>query len=252
MILSRRFGKAVRRGRRTDPMSSDPRTTGPEAFVIPLRQKEKRAVTVARAILHGIHDERASPPAPACPRDHHVDRYQVARSTFREALRILEVQGLISIKFGPDGGPVVRRPTPRDFSHVLTSVPAGPRRDAARPVRRPPLRRAVHGGAGAPGAVIVGPGADLRAVLARTADAVEWPDFVDAMASFHTRVLSMSGDPVLDLWAVTLQTNGRLPHRRPVLRRVAGHDPPRAPRHRPGHPRPRRGHRLRPDGRPHG
>ncbi len=36
-----------------------------------------------------------------------VDQYQVSRASLREALRLLEVQGLIRLKPGPGGGPVV-------------------------------------------------------------------------------------------------------------------------------------------------
>jgi DNA-binding FadR family transcriptional regulator len=36
-----------------------------------------------------------------------VDHYQVSRASLREALRLLEVQGLIRLKPGPGGGPVV-------------------------------------------------------------------------------------------------------------------------------------------------
>ena len=36
-----------------------------------------------------------------------VEEYGVSRTSFREALRLLEMQGLISLKPGPGGGPVV-------------------------------------------------------------------------------------------------------------------------------------------------
>ena len=36
-----------------------------------------------------------------------VEQYDVSRASLREALRLLEVQGLIRLKPGPGGGPVV-------------------------------------------------------------------------------------------------------------------------------------------------
>lgn len=45
-----------------------------------------------------------------------------ARSTLREALRHLETRGVISIRQGVSGGPVVRRPQSRDLAEVLTLI----------------------------------------------------------------------------------------------------------------------------------
>ena len=49
-----------------------------------------------------------------------IEEYGVGRAFVREALRILEVQGLISIKAGPGGGPVVAEVSTRDFGRMST------------------------------------------------------------------------------------------------------------------------------------
>ena len=49
-----------------------------------------------------------------------VERYGVARGTVREALRILEVNGLISMRVGPGGGPAVRNATPADYGRAMS------------------------------------------------------------------------------------------------------------------------------------
>jgi len=36
-----------------------------------------------------------------------VEQYHVSRESLREALRLLEAQGIVSIRRGPGGGPVV-------------------------------------------------------------------------------------------------------------------------------------------------
>jgi DNA-binding FadR family transcriptional regulator len=46
----------------------------------------------------------------------------VGRTTLREALRLLESRGVITIRSGPGGGPSVRRPQPRDLSEALTLI----------------------------------------------------------------------------------------------------------------------------------
>ncbi len=46
--------------------------------------------------------------------------YGVGRSSVREALRLLETQGLIVMRPGLGGGPIVGRPSPIDFGKTMT------------------------------------------------------------------------------------------------------------------------------------
>src|SRR3546814_18656592 len=49
-------------------------------------------------------------------------RYDVARATLREALRFLELQGVIHLQLGRGGGPVVARPQTGDFANSLSLI----------------------------------------------------------------------------------------------------------------------------------
>jgi DNA-binding FadR family transcriptional regulator len=51
-----------------------------------------------------------------------VESYNVGRTTMREALRLLETRGVITIRSGPRGGPVVRRPNSTDLGEALTLI----------------------------------------------------------------------------------------------------------------------------------
>lgn len=48
-----------------------------------------------------------------------VERYGVARGSLREALRYLELQGVLRIKSGPGGGPVIQTPDGGHFASTL-------------------------------------------------------------------------------------------------------------------------------------
>lgn len=70
-------------------------------------QTRKKSVLLAQLIVDEIvtsglsEGDRLAPEAEMC------EVYGVGRSTIREALRVLENQGVITIKTGPGGGPVV-------------------------------------------------------------------------------------------------------------------------------------------------
>lgn len=75
---------------------------------------------VVRALLDHIlaEDLQAGDPLPN-ERDM-VEWLGVARSSIREALRLLEAQGVIAIRTGPNGGPTVREPTADMFAATTT------------------------------------------------------------------------------------------------------------------------------------
>jgi DNA-binding FadR family transcriptional regulator len=49
-----------------------------------------------------------------------MEQYDVSRASLREALRVLEVHGLLAIKPGPGGGPILREVTSADVARTLS------------------------------------------------------------------------------------------------------------------------------------
>jgi len=95
-----------------------------------------------------------------------IERFQLGRGSVREALRILEVHGIIQLRSGPGGGPVVaavRPPATSPGPSPFTSIRSGPRwaswsmpgpsSSPSSPVSRPSTRTPT-----APGAASRGPG----------------------------------------------------------------------------------------------
>ena len=79
----------------------------------------KMAIRVAQGIVSEIASKHLLPGAKLPPEHEMVERYGVARATLREALRFLELQGVLSIKPGPGGGPVVGEPHTRNLASTL-------------------------------------------------------------------------------------------------------------------------------------
>ena len=108
----------------------------------------KAAMLVAQRIMHDVFAGR-KPGNLLLPERTMLEKYQTGRGTLREALRLLEFQGVIALKPGPRGGPVLQDPDaspPRQHPRAAhaaqgRAVPQhrrGPHRDGAddQPARR--------------------------------------------------------------------------------------------------------------------
>lgn len=82
--------------------------------------QEKIAMRIARDIVRKIGSEEISSGDPLPSEVDMATSYNVGRTSIREALRILEVQGLVSIRTGPGGGPIVTDPTTADAGRMLS------------------------------------------------------------------------------------------------------------------------------------
>ena len=81
---------------------------------------EKVASRVARMIVEDIVESGRKPGDALEPESLMLERFGISRASLREALRILETQGLITIKPGPRGGPSVAPVSSIDFGRMAT------------------------------------------------------------------------------------------------------------------------------------
>jgi GntR family transcriptional regulator, transcriptional repressor for pyruvate dehydrogenase complex len=93
--------------------------TGGEPTNFPHRS-EKISEVVARQIVREIARRKFVPGTMLPSEAVMLERFGVARASLREALRILETYGLITIRPGPGGGPVIQDLTSREFARSST------------------------------------------------------------------------------------------------------------------------------------
>jgi DNA-binding FadR family transcriptional regulator len=134
-----------------------------------------------------------------------IERFGVSRPSLREALRILETEGLISVVRGVQGGVVVHRP-----DHKLTARTAALVLQArnvsladvfdARTIIEPAAVRLVASGRGHRGSAKA-----LRGLIGAQEDVIEDPQaFGHANAEFHRELVGMAGNQTLSIVAEML------------------------------------------------
>src|ERR1700710_1676577 len=79
----------------------------------------KTAMRVAQRIVDDVVRGGATTGSSLPPERIMLETYEIGRGTLREALRLLEFQGVITLKPGPKGGPVLVRP---DATHLATTL----------------------------------------------------------------------------------------------------------------------------------
>jgi DNA-binding FadR family transcriptional regulator len=177
---------------------------GQEAW-LSFERVEKVPEIVARRILRDIVDRGLTTgdrlPAEAAM----ISQFGVGRASLREALRILETHGLIRIRMGSGGGPVVLDVSSSDYGRMasLYLFRAGGTYEElleARLVIEPMMVRM------AAERLTEESAQRLRDVVAEGEAASDSPAAVWSAASekFHAVIAGMSGNHVLDLFAAAL------------------------------------------------
>jgi DNA-binding FadR family transcriptional regulator len=161
----------------------------------------KAAERVAREILQDVSRADLGPGARLAPETTLMVQYGVARPTVREALRMLEVQGLVEIRAGMGGGPRVGDISVEGFARMLSlylSRLQVPFRDIfeAHIVLDSAVTRLVaqrHRSTDRE---------DIESALGLLGQGDhERPDFVEASRTFHDTLAMLCGNPVLSLYA---------------------------------------------------
>lgn len=134
-----------------------------------------------------------------------VERFRVGRGSLREALRILEVHGLISLRSGPGGGPEVIAVNPRDvartFSLYLHLSRATIRElTEARLFLEPMIARMAAETREPEGMKRLQEALDYEASVPKND-----PRYIFAGNNFHYVLATMSGNAVIDLIATALK-----------------------------------------------
>ncbi len=173
------------------------------------RRTEKLSEVLAREIVRDLRDLEPATMLP--PEAVMLEKYRVGRASLREALRLLEVQGLIVIRPGPGGGPMVAQVdsvhygrTSSLYYHMLGATYHDVVK--ARAVIEPALARVV--------AEQQDPEhmAALEAFLAHQKENTAEPGtdadyqrYVNESSGFHAMLAGLAGNPVLSLAAHSLQ-----------------------------------------------
>jgi DNA-binding FadR family transcriptional regulator len=169
------------------------------------RRTEKLSEVLAREI---VRDIRNLPPSTMLPSEAiMLEKYGVGRASLREALRLLEVQGLVVIRPGPGGGPMVAQVDSIHYGRISSlyyHMSDATYQDVvdARLVMEPMIARLV---AERHDREII---KQLQTYLDThaAADYADGTDYqVEDASGFHVMLVGMSGNPVLNLTARSLQ-----------------------------------------------
>jgi GntR family transcriptional regulator, transcriptional repressor for pyruvate dehydrogenase complex len=159
----------------------------------------KVSETLARKIFSDIKRRQLTPGVKLPGEAIMLKQYGVGRASLREALRILEVHGIIKIKPGPGGGPIVDQITSSDFARsasvyldAFDATVADLMR--ARLELEPRMARLAATKISRSNAAI------LQTALERErAELESGEEWSPATEDFHSTIAGLTGNPVLDL-----------------------------------------------------
>ena len=135
-----------------------------------------------------------------------IERFAVGRASLREALRFLEIQGLISIRPGPNGGPVVGPLDPGDLGRMLSLYFYRRGATFRELVQSRLILEPVLAGQAARTKDRAAIAQLQRIIETEATSSVETDEYLAGANAFHLHVCEMAGNRVLDLMAASLKT----------------------------------------------
>jgi GntR family transcriptional repressor for pyruvate dehydrogenase complex len=201
------------------------------SFPASIHRGRKLSEVVAREILKDAMRRGMPPGSRLAPESAMVSDFDVGRSSLREALRILEVQGLLTIRPGPGGGPILNAVSSRDFGNMSSlyyMVTGATYREVidARMSLNPLLARMAAQRRPPEAAEVLAAAMERSRSVLRASDRV----WLETIGDFYPAVGSLSGNRILAMYASSLQEIyfDHLPPvgRDQILRRdiLAGHE----------------------------
>ena len=185
-------------------------------------RRSKTAMTVAQRIVEEISRKRY-PPGTKLPAEREMlIKYSVGRGTLRESLRFLEMNGVLTVKPGPGGGPVVAAADAHDLAGTLglflelNHTPFGSILEV-REILEPAIARLAVQHVTDEQIEMIG---ESVAAMARDLDDVDL--YLEENERFHTLVATAAGNPVFSMLieSLNLITDGsRLGVGHPLERR---------------------------------
>jgi DNA-binding FadR family transcriptional regulator len=203
--------KATSRAEVDEPVESSGSANGPALWSIDrarsgIERGSKTSERVASAIVDDIVAAGLRPGDRLPNEAAMIDRFRVGRGSLREALRILEVYGLISMRSGPGGGPIVDAVDPRSVSRTfslylhLSGSTMGELIETRLQIE-PMVARfaAMHIKDGDNAARL------KEALTHEQAISAEDSKYIDAANDFHYVLASLTGNRVFDIVATALK-----------------------------------------------
>lgn len=169
----------------------------------PIKRGAKVAEALAQEIVHEIVSRKLPPGTLLSSEAQMLEDYGVGRGSLREALRILEVHGLITMKPGRNGGPMVIEVRTRDYGRMSTlffhlgGMTFGELIEARLQMEPMMARLAAERKA----KELVADGGQPTGAAVVEDDA----KYFDVTHEFHRTVASMSGNSILNLVSMSLE-----------------------------------------------
>ncbi|GAF44707.1 FadR/GntR family transcriptional regulator [Rhodococcus wratislaviensis] len=167
---------------------------------------EKVSRTVARLVARTIADDRLQPGAALPSEQEMANNFGVGRASVREGLRLLEAQGLVTMRQGVGGGPSVAEPTGAAFGDTMSMYLQ------VNDIRLYEVVEAViemEGLAAALAADKVARGEiedpeELEALEPHTDDITSNREFIETSVGFHDHLRQLAGNYILALMGSAL------------------------------------------------